>query len=103
MSTQTRVAQDDCILYYSIINFLSVEGKVKLNVHEKYYMVNSLLSGVCIFKVLVRGGYLDSDATSSMIRTQLSNLGTYPSQTFNNIVKSRAHVQTLIDTLTSRS
>ena len=37
-----------------------------------------------------------------MIRTQLSNFGTYLSQIGNKNVKSNAHFQTLIDTLTSR-
>ena len=54
MSTQTRVAQDGCMLYEFIIKSISVEGKGKLNVNEKYYMVNSLTSGLCLFEVLVR-------------------------------------------------
>ena len=37
-----------------------------------------------------------------MIRNQLRNLDDYPSQTGNNIYKLNAHVQTLIDNLTSR-
>ena len=40
MITKSRTAQDDFMLYKCIIKFFSVEGKVKLNVYEKYYMVN---------------------------------------------------------------
>ena len=52
MNTLTRMAQDDCMIYECIINLLSVEGKVKLNAHEKYYMVNYIPLGLCLFKVL---------------------------------------------------
>ena len=55
-----------------------------------------------MFKVLVMGSYLDFIDTSGMICTQIRNLDPYLSQTGNNIVKFNAHVQTLIDTLTSR-
>ena len=65
-------------------------------------MVNSLPSRLCLFKVLVREIYLDSNATSGMIWTQISNLDTYLSQKGNVIVKFNTHVQTIINTLTSR-
>ena len=90
------------MLYKYIINLLSVEGKVKINVNEKDYMVNSLPSGLCLFKVLAGGSYLFYNATSGMIRTQLSNLDNYLSQKGNNIVKLKSHIKTLINTLTSR-
>ena len=54
MITKSRTAQDNFMLYKCIIKFFSVEGKVKLNVHEKYYMFNYLPSVLCMFKVLVR-------------------------------------------------
>ena len=65
-------------------------------------MVNYLPLCLCLFKVLVRESYLYSDATSSTIWTQISNLDTYLSKTGNNIVKLNAHVQNLINTFTSR-
>ena len=102
VDTQTRVAQDNRMLYECIMNSLSFEGKGKLNVNEKDYMVNSLPSSLCLFKVLIREIYLDYNTNSGMIRTHRRNLGTYLSQTGNEIVKFNAHVQTLIDTLTSR-
>ena len=65
-------------------------------------MINSVSSGLCLFNVLVRESYLDSNANSGIIRTQMSDLDTYLCKTRNNIVKFNDHIQTLIDTLTSR-
>ena len=79
-----------------------MEGNGKLNVHKQDYRGSYLPTGLCMFKVLVMGSYLDFIDTSGMICTQIRNLDPYLSQTGNNIVKFNAHVQTLIDTLTSR-
>ena len=76
VSTQTRVYQDDHMLYDCIINSLSVQGKVKLKAQEIYYMINYLPSGMCLFKMLVRESYLDYNDTSGMVCTHLSNLDT---------------------------
>ena len=69
----------------------------------EYYVGNPPKpSGLCLLKVLVRESYLDSNATSGMIRTQLSELDSYMAEVGNDIVKFNTHVKTLIKALSSR-
>ena len=104
INVQNRMAQDDRMVYECIMNSLSIDGKAKLNIHEAEYHVGRppLPSGLCLFKVLVRESHLDSNATSGMIRTELSNLDDYMNTIGNDIVKFNNRVQILLDTLTAR-
>jgi hypothetical protein len=104
INDKTRAAQDDRLFYECILNSLTIQGKAKLNIQQSQYMVGNpeLPSGLCYFKVLVGESYLDSNATSGMIRTKLSNLDGYIGQVGNDIVKFNNYVQTLLDALTAR-
>jgi hypothetical protein len=61
-----------------------------------------LPSGLLFLKIVIRESYLDSNATSSMIRTQLSK-DTYIGQVGNDINKFNKHVQALLEALNVRS
>jgi len=86
------------------MNSLSSSGKAKLNIHDKQYLIREppIESGLCLLKILIRESHLDSNATSSMIRTKLSNLDEYLTETNNGILKFNNHVRMLIDSLTAR-
>jgi len=86
------------------MNSLSSSGKAKLNIHDKQYLIGEppIESGLCLLKILIRESHLDSNATSSMIRTKLSNLDEYLTETNNDILKFNNHVRMLIDSLTTR-
>ena len=105
--SKTRNAQDDRMLYECLIASLTIEGKAKLNVHEEEYIIgqpgaNKLPSGLCLLKVLIRESHLDSNATTGMIRTKLSNLDIELMQNGNDILKFNSHVQVLLDQLAAR-
>jgi len=104
VSSDTRAAQDNCMLLTCLMNSLSSSGKAKLNIHDKQYLVGEppIESGLCQLKILIRESHLDSNATSSMIRTKLSNLDEYFSETNNDIIEFKNHVRILIDSLTAR-
>jgi len=59
-------------------------------------------SGGCLLKVLVRESYLDSNATASTIRLQLSSLDTYIPGNSMDIIGFNAHVRSLMNGLTAR-
>ena len=86
-----RKSQDDRMLYECIMNSLSPDGKQKINVHKNEYHLKDgnkrIPSGLCLFKVLVRESYLDSNATTSMIRQQLAKLHEYMESVGNNVIK----------------
>ena len=104
VDSDSRQAQDTRMLYGCIMNSLSASGKAKLNINDEQYIIGKKgrRAGVCLLKVLVRESYLDSNATSTMIRTKLSNLDEYIVETKNDIAKFNSHVRVLTDMLKSR-
>jgi hypothetical protein len=104
INQETRLAQDNRALYECLNNSLTTEGLAKVRINEAEYMRgNPLLpSGLLFLKIVIRESYLDSNATSSMIRTQLTNLDTYIGQVGNDINKFNKHVQTLLEALNAR-
>ena len=104
ISSDTRAAQDNCMLFTCLMNSLSSSGKAKLNIHDNQYLIGDppIESRICLLKILIRDCHLDSNATSSMIRTKLSNLDEYLTETNNDILKFNNHVRMLMDSLTAR-
>lgn len=102
MSLQTRPAQDTHNLYRSLMNSLSVAGKAKVSVWREQYTFNGLKSGVALFKVIVRESHLDTNATISTIRTQLSSLDKYVQTVGCDIDKLNQHVKELVQELNAR-
>ena len=97
-----RKAQDSRMIYECLMASLSLEGKSTLNVHSGQYHINGTPSGLCLFKVLVRESYLDSNATSALIRTQLSNLDDYMPTVGNDIIRFNNHVRQQVKALNAR-
>ena len=65
-------------------------------------MIGKNASGNLLLKVLVRESHLDTNATTSWIRTQLSSLDKYMMIISSDIGKLNFHVQTLMGSLTAR-
>ena len=77
INQNSRKAQDTAMLHNCIMNSLSKEGKAKLIVNDNLCKFGRRQAGECLFKVLIRELYLDSNTTSSMIRIKLANLDEY--------------------------
>ena len=71
-------------------------------VNEELYKFGRRQGGACLLKVLIRESYLDSNATSSMIRIKLSNLDEYIVQVKHDIGKFNNYVKVLVETLRAR-
>jgi len=95
------------MLYECIMNSLSPDGKQKINVHKNEYHLKDgnkrIPSGLSLFKVLVRESYLDSNATTSMIRQQLAKLHEYMESVGNDVIKFNNHVKMLLTALHARN
>jgi hypothetical protein len=77
-------------------------SKVRINEAE-YMRGNPLLPfGLVFLKILIRESYLDSNATTSIIRTKLTNLDTYIGQVGNDIDKFNTYVQNLLEAIDAR-
>ena len=61
-----------------------------------------LPSGLCFLTVIIRESHLDTNATTGMIRTKLSNVDSYIQVVGNDVTKFNGYVKTLLDTLASR-
>ena len=65
--TQSRLAQDGCMLFECLINSISKVRKAKISIWQNHYVVRKKPSGICLLKVLIRESHLDTNATTSMI------------------------------------
>jgi len=99
---QVRAAQDSFILYNCLMNSLSSEGKQKVLVWKSKYKVREMVSGNLLLKVIITESHLDTNATTSSIRHQLSSLDEYISTIGNDITKFNGHVKRLVLALKSR-
>ena len=84
------------------MNSLSTEGKLKVIVWKDLYIISSKQLGVALFKVVVRECHLDTHATVTTIRTQLSSLDTYVHTIGCDISKLNQYVKQLVTNLRAR-
>ena len=102
INTPTPNSQDTGMLYECLMNSLSDKGRAKINIWKHQFFVHGLPSGVLLLKVIVRESHIDSNATASLIRTQLARLDSYISDVGNDITKFNAHVKLLMQGLRAR-
>ena len=74
ITEESRQAQNTLAMYQCIMNSLSKSGKAKVIINRDEYMVDWYRSGNLLLKVVIRESYLDTNATTSTIRTRLSKV-----------------------------
>ncbi len=106
---QSRAAQDTHMLYHCIMNSLSKAGKEKVHLWESDYMIKEaapsnrkLESGPALLKVVLRESHLDTKATVSSIRENLTDLPHYIGTVSFDIEKFNSHVMMLMEGLRAR-
>ena len=102
-----RPAQDSYILYQCLLNSLSKEAKIKIQVWESEYIIMNdagtyVPSGNLLLKVIIRESHLDTNATTQSIRMKLSNLDVYINTINNDITKFNGYVKGLVLSLSAR-
>lgn len=102
IDTPTRSAQDTNLLYECIMNSISKEGRAKITIWKKDYMLRGFPSGNLLLKVLIRECHLDTNATSGGIRAKLSSLDTYLPKVGYDILKFNMYVKNLVIQLKAR-
>jgi len=102
IETQTRTAQNSYQMYLSIISSLTDEGRAKLLTRSNDYTVNGIQSGPLLFKVLMTITTVDTRATITFIRTNMSNLDSYMSTVKGDIIKFNQYVRKLRNDLSAR-
>ena len=106
---QGRLAQDSKILFDLLMGSLSTQGTTRIEIWKHQYCIQVdpnddtvYDSGGCLLKVIVRESYLDSTATVSSIRLELSSLDDYVHENGTDIVGLNAHAKSLVDGLGAR-
>jgi hypothetical protein len=97
-----RPAQDAFMLFKCLMNSISKEGKNKILIWRQQYTVEEFSSGSLLLKIIIRESHLDTNATTSSIRTKLSNLDSYIMTIGSDITKFNGYVRLLIDSLAAR-
>lgn len=102
-----RTAQDSYMLYMCLLNSLSKEAKMKIQIWEDEYIIENdqgskIPSGNLLLKVIIRESHLDTNATTQSIRTKLSNLDRYIVTIGNDITKFNGYVKSLVQSLAAR-
>ena len=102
VTSQSRVAQDNRMLYACLMNSISKDAKKKITIWRELYTLNNYFSGLLLLKVLIRESHLDTNATVTMIITKLSNLDVYIHTIGNDITKFNGYIRVLVDSLSAR-
>ena len=95
----SRAAPDTAHLHLCLINSLTQAGKDKVRLWSHQFILNGRESGILLLKVIIREGHLNANATTNLIRTQLSNLDEYITTIRCDIIKFNKHVKRLIEQL----
>ena len=97
-----RAAQDAVQLYNCLMNSLSNIGQQKVSIHRDQYTVDGVNNGVLLLKVIIQASHIDTNATTTWIRTELSNLDSYLPKIGHDITKLNEYVSTLLEQLYAR-
>lgn len=99
---ENRRSQNSKILFDLLTNSLSMEGLQRIQLWRSQYEINGLVSGEAYLKVIIRESYLDSNATVSTLRLNLTNLDEYIATNGTNLVAFNTYVQSQVNGLTAR-
>ena len=103
LGNQDRRAQNDAQLYHCIKNSLTPEAERKILAEREQYHINGIPSGLLLFKLLMQKAIIDTWATSSLMRGNLSNLDSYMLTVKSDIEEFNQYVKLNYQGLQARS
>ena len=98
----SRVAQDTAHQHLCLMNSLIQAGKDNVRLWSDQFILSGRESRILLLKVIIRESHLDTNATTNLIRTQLSNLDEYITTIGCDIIKFNEHVKRLLEQLNAR-
>ena len=98
----SRAAQDTAHLHLCLMISLTQAGKDKVRLWSDQFILNVRESGILLLKIIIRESHLDTNATTNLIRTKLSNLDEYITTIGCDIIKFNEHVKRLLEQLKAR-
>ena len=105
-AAESRRAQNNNQMYHCIMNSLTKDGQAKILAEQSKYHTgegnNRRPSGPLLFKLLMQKAVIDTRATASLLRENLSSLDTYMSTINSNIEEFNKYVKTNYEGLRAR-
>ena len=93
----TRQAQNNIQMYHCISSSLTKEGRIKILAEQDKYHIgegdNRKPCGPLLFKLLMQKAIIDTRATASLLRENLSSLDTYMAKIQSNIEEFNKYVK----------
>jgi hypothetical protein len=102
INTATRAMQDTKMLYECLMASLTEEGKNAIELFREDFTIDGEGSGVLLLRVIIRESHLDSNAATSVIRTQLTRLDEYMPTVSSDVNKFNKYVQGCVNALSAR-
>ncbi len=102
INTQTRVAQNNLLLYTCLAASIAPETKAKAMIFQQDYHEGQTLIGAAYLKILIREANVDTRSTVMHIQAKLSALDSYILTIGCDITKFNAYIKDLIDSLMAR-
>lgn len=102
INAQGRAAQNAVQMHHCIMNSLSSEGNLKIVSEMERYFVNQVPVGPLLFKLLMQKAIVDTRATSTHLRENLTNLDSYITTVDSNIETFNQYVKVNRDGLLAR-
>jgi hypothetical protein len=100
--TPTRAAQNSRQLFLCIMATLTEEAKAHMILFKEQYMVNEVPSGMLLLKLVISESYIDTNATTKLLRERLSNLDKAMATLKSDINQFNSYVKVQVDALAAR-
>lgn len=97
-----RAAQDSHQLFLCLMATLTEEAKVHMTTFKRQYTINNVHSGVALLKLIIAESYVDTNATTRLIRGRLSSLRNYMTEVNSDIEKFNRYVKVQVEALETR-
>ena len=91
--TQTRRAQNAVMMYHCIMETLTEEAHSRIVTETNRYIINGVPNGPLLFRYLLHTITIDTRATTTYIRLNMSNLDSYISVIDHDIEKFNLYVK----------
>lgn len=102
IAQQSRAAQDNMQIVQCILGSLTMPGFRKVNVWHSQWYIEGFPAALVLIKVIIREAYIDTNATTRILREKLSSLPEELSLQHGDITKLNASVMVTLDQLTAR-
>ena len=98
----SRASQDDTMLFNLLMNSISSDGKKKVMGQSKDYKIGPSYLGICLLKVIVGICHIDTNASNTVIRMNLTNLDRYMVTVSHDIIKFNEYVAAQVTMISGR-